>query len=157
MLTLAAALIVLALTMLAQLGWAHCRCRSAGLALGRASGAPRLHLGPAHDVHPGETSMTAVPVSMPGSFGRLRLIIAALTVLAAASLLLAWTLATSDRPTTAVVWGNLALAALAFGLLCIRAGTAGRTSWALLRTHLVAGKQAGLVPTILEVRDMYLD
>jgi hypothetical protein len=41
MLTLAAALIVLALTMLAQLGWAHCRCRSAGLAPGRASGARR--------------------------------------------------------------------------------------------------------------------
>jgi len=39
MLTLAAALIVLAVTMLVHLGWAHCRCRSAGLAPGRASGA----------------------------------------------------------------------------------------------------------------------
>ena len=64
--------------------------------------------------------MTAVPASLPGSSGlRLRLIIAALTFLAAASLLLAWTLATSDRPTTAVVWGGLALAVLALGLLCL--------------------------------------
>jgi hypothetical protein len=52
-------------------------------------------------------------------------------------------LATSDRPTTAVVWDGLALAALAFGLLCIRACTARMTSWMLLRTHLIAGKQAG--------------
>ena len=36
LLTLTAALIVLALTMLAQLGWAYYRCRSAGLAPGRA-------------------------------------------------------------------------------------------------------------------------
>src|SRR5712691_10833249 len=90
----------------------------------------RLHHGPADGVHLGETGMTAVPASLPGSSGlRLRLIIAALTFLAAAFLLLAWTLATSDRPTTAVVWGGLALAAFAFGLLCIRAGTAGMTSW----------------------------
>ena len=66
--------------------------------------------------------MTAVPASLPGSFARLRLIIAATTFLAAASLLLAWTLATSDRPTTAVVWGGLALAALAFGFLCLSGG-----------------------------------
>ena len=66
--------------------------------------------------------MTAVPASLPGSFTQLRLIVAALTFLAAASLLLAWTLATSDRPTTAVVWGGLALAALAFGLLCLLGG-----------------------------------
>ena len=64
--------------------------------------------------------MTAVPARLPGSSGRqLRLIIAALTFLAAAPLLLAWTLATSDRPTTAVVWGGLALAVLMFGLLCL--------------------------------------
>ena len=62
--------------------------------------------------------MTAVPASLPGSSGRqLRLIIAALTFLAAGPVLLAWTLATSDRPTTAVVWGGLALAVLTFGLL----------------------------------------
>jgi len=66
--------------------------------------------------------MTAVPARLPGSFTRLRLILVALTFLAAASLLLAWTLATSDRPTTAVVWGGLALAALAFGLLCLLGG-----------------------------------
>jgi O-antigen/teichoic acid export membrane protein len=36
LLTLTAALVVLALTMLAQLGWAYWRCRSAGLAPGRA-------------------------------------------------------------------------------------------------------------------------
>ena len=66
--------------------------------------------------------MTAVPAGLPGSFTRLRLILAALTFLAAASLLLAWTLATSDRPTTAVVWGGLALAAFAFGLLCLLGG-----------------------------------
>ena len=57
--------------------------------------------------------MTAVPASLPDSFARVRLIIEAMTFLAAASLLLACTLATSDRPTTAVVWGGLALAALA--------------------------------------------
>jgi hypothetical protein len=48
-----------------------------------------------------------------------RLVIAALTFLAAAFLLLAWTLDTSYRPTTAIVWGGLALAALAVGLLCL--------------------------------------
>ena len=63
--------------------------------------------------------MTAVPASLPGSFARLRLIIAAMTFLAAAFLLLAFALASSDRPTTAVVWGGLALGALAFGLLCL--------------------------------------
>ena len=56
---------------------------------------------------------------MLDSFARLRLIIAALTLLAAASLLLAWTMATSDRPTTAVVWGGLALMTLASGVLCL--------------------------------------
>lgn len=67
--------------------------------------------------------MTAVPASLTGSSGlRLRLFIAALTFLAAASLLLAWTLDTSDRPTTAVVWGGLALAVLALGLLCLVGG-----------------------------------
>ena len=67
--------------------------------------------------------MTAVPASLPGSSGlRLRLIIAALTFLAAAPLLLACTLDTSDRPTTAVIWGGLALAVLAFGLLCLVGG-----------------------------------
>ncbi len=67
--------------------------------------------------------MTAVPASLPGSSGlRLRLIIAALTFLAAGALLLAWTLATSDRPTTAVVWGGLALTVLTFGLLCLVGG-----------------------------------
>ena len=66
--------------------------------------------------------MTAVPVSLPGSFARLRLIIAAMTFLAAAFLLLACALATSDRPTTAVIWGGLALAAFAFGLLCLAGG-----------------------------------
>lgn len=66
--------------------------------------------------------MRAVPVSLPGSFARVRLIIAAMTFLAAASLLLACTLATSDRPTTAIVWGGLALAALVFGLLCLVGG-----------------------------------
>jgi hypothetical protein len=69
----------------------------------------------------GRSGTTAVPTSLPGSSG-LRLIIAALTFLAAAFLLLAWTLATSDRPTTAVVWGGLALAALASGLLCLSGG-----------------------------------
>lgn len=64
--------------------------------------------------------MTAVPASLPGPSDRqLRLIIAALTLLAASALLLARTLATSDRPTTAVVWGGLALAVLMFGLLCL--------------------------------------
>ena len=67
--------------------------------------------------------MTAVPASLTGFSGlRLRLIIAALTFLAAAPLLLAWTMATSDRPTTAVVWGGLALAVLAFGLLYLVGG-----------------------------------
>jgi hypothetical protein len=68
--------------------------------------------------------VTVSIVSLPGSSSgpRLRLIIAALTFLAVASLLLAWTLDTSDRPTTAVVWGGLALAALAFGLLCLSGG-----------------------------------
>ena len=71
--------------------------------------------------------MTAVPASLPGSSGlRLRLIIAALTFLPAGPLLLAWTLATSDRPTTAVVWGGLALAALTFGLLCLVGGAIHR-------------------------------
>ena len=65
--------------------------------------------------------MTAVPASLPGSFG-LRLIIAALTFLSAASLLLAWTLDASDRPTTAVVWGGLALALFTLGLLCLVGG-----------------------------------
>ena len=64
--------------------------------------------------------MTAVPAGLPGSSGlRLRLILAALAFLAAAPLLLAWTLATSDQPATAVVWGGLALAVLMFGLLCL--------------------------------------
>jgi hypothetical protein len=63
--------------------------------------------------------MTAHSASLPGSFARLRLTVAALTFLAAAPLLLAWTLTTSDRPTTAVVWGGLALAVLTFGLLCL--------------------------------------
>lgn len=66
--------------------------------------------------------MTAVPASLRDSLARQRLIIAAMTFLAAASLLLACSLATSDRPTTAVVWGGLALAALAFGLLCLVGG-----------------------------------
>ena len=65
--------------------------------------------------------MTAVPASPPGPSG-LRLILAAMTFLASAFVLLAWTLATSDRPTTAVVWGGLALAALTFGLLCLLGG-----------------------------------
>lgn len=67
--------------------------------------------------------MSVVPVSEAGSVGsRLRLIIAGLTILAMASLLAAWTVETSDQPTTAVIWGGLALAALAFGLLCVLGG-----------------------------------
>jgi len=63
--------------------------------------------------------VTAYPASLHGSFARLRLTVAALTFLAAAPLLLAWTLTTLDQPTTAVVWGGLALAVLTFGLLCL--------------------------------------
>jgi len=67
--------------------------------------------------------MTAVPASLAAPPGlRLRLFIAAMTLLAGASLLLAWTLATSDRPATAVVWGGVALAVFTFGLLCLVGG-----------------------------------
>ena len=69
------------------------------------------------------TGLVADPASLPGSPARrLQLITAGLTFLAASSVLLAWTLATSDRPTTAVVWGGLALAALAFSLLYLSGG-----------------------------------
>jgi hypothetical protein len=82
--------------------------------------------------------MTVVPATLPGSPSsssasgssgfadasglRLRLIIAALTFLAAACILLACTLDTWDRPTTAVVWGGFALAAEVLGLLCLVGG-----------------------------------
>lgn len=50
------------------------------------------------------------------------LVIAALTLMAVACVLLAGALDTSDRPTTAVVWGGFALAALIVGLLCLVGG-----------------------------------
>jgi hypothetical protein len=56
------------------------------------------------------------------SSGQPWLVIAALTLLATACVLLAWTLDTSDRPTVAVVWGGFAVAALIFGLLCLVGG-----------------------------------
>ena len=67
--------------------------------------------------------MTAIPARPPGTVvPHLRLIIPALTLLATSSVLLAWTLENSARPTTAVVWGGLALATLAFALLCLSGG-----------------------------------
>ena len=67
--------------------------------------------------------MTAIPANPLGSaVPQLRLIIPALTLLATSSLLLAWTLENSARPTTAVVWGGLALTALALALLCLSGG-----------------------------------
>ena len=67
--------------------------------------------------------MTAIPARPPGIVvPHLRLIIPALTLLATSSVLLAWTLENSARPTTAVVWGGLALATLAFALLCLSGG-----------------------------------
>ncbi len=73
-------------------------------------------------LQPGQTGKIAVSAKLPDSLASLRLIIAAMTFLAAASLFLAWTLATSDRPTVAVVWGGLALTALALALLCLSGG-----------------------------------
>jgi hypothetical protein len=66
------------------------------------------------------SSDAAVPLSASGL--RLRLVIAGLTCLAVACALLACALNTSDRPTTAVVWGGFALAAGVFGLLCLVGG-----------------------------------
>lgn len=80
--------------------------------------------------------MTVVPATLPGSpssssasgssgfpdASGLRLIIAATAFLAAACILLACTLDTGDRPTTAVVWGGFALAAEVLGLLCLVGG-----------------------------------
>jgi hypothetical protein len=78
---------------------------------------------PADGVHTRGTGMTAIPASLLGPIiPQLRMIIPALTLLATSSLLLAWTLENSARPTTAVVGGGLALAALAFALLCLSGG-----------------------------------
>ena len=69
------------------------------------------------------------------SSGVARLAIVACGFLAAALALLGMTLSTSDQPTTAVVWGGLALASYAGALLCLagasRHDDLGLTRWQL--------------------------
>jgi hypothetical protein len=64
-----------------------------------------------------------------------RLAVVACGLLAAALVLLGMTLSTSDKPTTAVVWGSLALASYAGALLCLAGagqhGDLGLARWQL--------------------------
>jgi hypothetical protein len=64
--------------------------------------------------------VTALPaVAEPSRAGASRYAIVGLILLAGTAVLVAEAMVTSDRPTTAVVWGGLALFAFALALLCL--------------------------------------
>ena len=88
----------------------------------RSSGSPRFYGASGASGFFGASGSSGACDPWPVSGLRPWLVIAALTLLATACVLLAWTLDTSDRPMTAIVWGGLALAALVFGLLCLIGG-----------------------------------